>query len=57
MTLDDYLFEIVDEYDGFQYKSSLNEDELRLKLAEYACACLGDSKLAEEALKICKEKQ
>jgi hypothetical protein len=54
MSIDDFLFRILNEYDGFKYKSSHKEDYLRKIMAEYALACLHDTKLAQEAMKICE---
>jgi hypothetical protein len=56
LRVDGYLFNILDEYDGFKYKSTLSEDECRLIMAQYALDCLHDKKLAEEAFEICKPK-
>jgi len=50
--IDDYMCNILNEYDGFKYKSSLSEDQIRVKLAEYAVACLHDTKLAQEAMDV-----
>lgn len=50
--IDDFLFNMLDEYDGFKYKSSLTEDQLRVKLAEYAVACLHDTRLSQEAMDV-----
>lgn len=56
MSIDDYLFKILNEYDGFKHKSTLSEDECRRVMAQYALDCLHDKKLAEEAFEICKQK-
>jgi hypothetical protein len=53
--IDDFLFNMLDEYDGFKYKSTLSEDQLRIKLAEYAVACMHDTKLAQEAMDILQQ--
>lgn len=53
MKIDKFLFDLLDEYDGFKYKSTLNEDEARLALARYAVACMHDTTLASEAMAIC----
>ena len=65
--LNNYLFRMLNEYDGFKYKSSLSEDELRktsLKedelrkiMAQYAVDCMHDTELAKEAFKILEGSQ
>lgn len=55
MHIDKFLFDILDEYDGFKHKSTLSEDEARLVMATYAMACLHDTELAKEAAKICEK--
>ncbi len=52
MTIDDFMFEMFDEYDGFKFKSTLSEDEIRVVMANYAMACLHDKALAQEAWNI-----
>jgi len=54
--IDTFLFKILDEYDGFKYKSTLSEEDARHVLAQYALACLHDTKLAQEAMKICEDR-
>lgn len=53
MKIDKYISEMLNEYDGFKYKSTLTEDQLRLIMARYALDCIHDSELAKEAMEIC----
>lgn len=56
MNIDKYLFNMLNEYDGFKFKSTLSEEECRRIMAQYALDCLHDKELAEEAFKICQQK-
>lgn len=51
--LDEFVVKILDEYDGFKHKSTLSIDEAKVVMAQYALACLHDSKLAQEAFEVC----
>jgi hypothetical protein len=57
MDIENFLVEILDEYDGFKYKSTLTFEEAKLKMAAYAVACAHDSKLLDEAMKICGKRK
>lgn len=52
LRIDEWLFNILDEHDGFKYKSTLSLEELRKRLAGYALACMHDKELAQEAFDI-----
>lgn len=56
INIDTFLTKILDEYDGFQYKSTLSEEQARYVLAQYAMACQHDTKLAQEAMKVCENR-
>lgn len=55
-SLDDFLWSIMNEYDGFKYKSTLTTEQLRVKMAEYAVACMHDTHLAQEAEEVIRNK-